>query len=207
MLGLILSFIFCVTCSPANVMKQLGPPLEMILHRLSHCPADLFEQAAQSSRLTRALVCDYFRQSQPELASDQLDALLPAHTGLNMLWMPMAVWLLSDAWFKDRPELQAALHELFKDPKLSALMELVKPDALVNDPDRREEFVRLLLQALDLRPAGETLEQALDRLNTLDSVERSRILRATREAERRAREVREAMARAKAQESASRYGE
>ncbi len=47
----------------------------------------------------------------------------------------------------------------------------------------------------------------MDRLNTLDSVERKRILEATLAAEKRAREVREAMARAKAQESASRYGE
>jgi hypothetical protein len=44
-------------------------------------------------------------------------------------------------------------------------------------------------------------------MTTLDSVERQRILRKTLAAEKRAREIREAMARAKAQESASRYGE
>jgi hypothetical protein len=56
-------------------------------------------------------------------------------------------------------------------------------------------------------PLGETIEQSMDRKSTLDSVERQRILQETAEAERRAREVREAMARKQALESASRYGE
>ena len=47
----------------------------------------------------------------------------------------------------------------------------------------------------------------MDRKGTLDSVERQRVLQETAEAERRAREVREALARKQALESASRYGE
>jgi hypothetical protein len=84
---------------------------------------------------------------------------------------------------------------------------LVRPDKFVSDPDRREELVRFCLAQLELRPLGETQSQAADRLTTLDSAERHRVLRATAAAERRAREVREAMARKQAQESASRYGE
>jgi hypothetical protein len=68
-------------------------------------------------------------------------------------------------------------------------------------------LARMCLAALGLRPMGETLEQAQDRMSTLDSTERQRLLRATAEAERRAREVREAMARKQALESASRFGE
>ena len=60
---------------------------------------------------------------------------------------------------------------------------------------------------MGLRPKGESIEQANDRRQTLDSVEREGILRATASAERRAREVREAMAKKQALESASRYGE
>jgi hypothetical protein len=73
--------------------------------------------------------------------------------------------------------------------------------------DRREELVRVLLDSIDVRPAGETIEQSVDRKATLDSVERSKVMQATIAAEKRAREIREAMARKAALESASRYGE
>jgi hypothetical protein len=87
------------------------------------------------------------------------------------------------------------------------LVELVRPEKFISDPDRREELVRSCLAQCGLRPQGETQSQAADRLTTLDSAERDRVLRATAAAERRAREIREAMARKQAQESASRYGE
>jgi hypothetical protein len=41
----------------------------------------------------------------------------------------------------------------------------------------------------------------------LDSAERQRVLKAAAKAERRAQEIREAMARAAAQDAANRYGE
>ena len=61
--------------------------------------------------------------------------------------------------------------------------------------DRREELVRVLLASIDVRPAGETIEQSFDRKATLDSVERSKVMQATIAAEKRARKIREAMAR------------
>jgi len=87
------------------------------------------------------------------------------------------------------------------------LYRLVSPELFTSDMDRREELVRVLLASIDVRPAGETIEQASDRKSTLDSVERSKVLQATIAAEKRAREIREAMARKAALESASRYGE
>ena len=65
---------------------------------------------------------------------------------------------------------------------------------------------RICLKHLSMVPRGNG-RRAADRLTSLDSVERNRVLKATAAAERRAREVREAMARKKAQESASRFGE
>jgi hypothetical protein len=85
------------------------------------------------------------------------------------------------------------------------------PAALVNarqwvtDPDRREELARLCLNALGLRPAGESRAEARDRLNTVSSVERRRVLHATRAAELRAAEIREAMRKKAAEEAAARY--
>jgi hypothetical protein len=62
------------------------------------------------------------------------------------------------------------------------------------------------LRALDLRPAGESVVQAQDRLTTLDSVERVRVIKEARAAEERARKIREEMARKAAEEAAAAYG-
>ena len=75
----------------------------------------------------------------------------------------------------------------------------------MTDGDRREELVRLCLSELGIRPAGETVDEATDRLNTLDSVERVNVVRKTRKAEARARKIREEMARKRAEEAAARY--
>ena len=92
------------------------------------------------------------------------------------------------------------------DPTLPLeLARTIDPASTVTDPDRREELTRFCLRELGLRPAGETIEQARDRLNTLDSVERVRIVSATRDAESRARAIRQAMATKRAQEAAARY--
>ena len=61
------------------------------------------------------------------------------------------------------------------------------------------------LARLGLRPAGETIAQAQDRLTTLSSAERQRVMRAARAAEERARAIREALVRKAAQESADKY--
>jgi hypothetical protein len=113
-------------------------------------------------------------------------------------------WLLADDWFvRTRPDM----------PTLLALLgttagELAEQNAaakLITDPDRREELARVALARLGLRPAGETIAQAQDRLMTLSSAERQRVLRASRAAEERARAIREALARKAAQESADKY--
>ncbi|OOK67654.1 hypothetical protein BZL30_7641 [Mycobacterium kansasii] len=53
-------------------------------------------------------------------------------------------------------------------------------------------------------PAGETVEQAADRLSTLDSATRARVEAEARAAEARAKEVRAALARKRAEEAAAR---
>jgi hypothetical protein len=88
---------------------------------------------------------------------------------------------------------------------LNDLATVLRPEAVVTDPDRREEFVRLCLKHLGLRPSGETLAQAADRLTTLDSVERDGVIRKTRDAEARARAIREKMAEEAARAAAQRY--
>lgn len=192
-------------------MTSAGPQLETLLHRLADCPAE-FLHSPQNDNSERidvvAIVCDQLRQMAvtPEHESQLLDALRKASAAQQSL-LAIVSWLLGDAWFISRPQLGAKVLTLYAAEKFDALTKLVKPEKFVHDPDRREELVRVCLHMLGLRPAGESAHEAADRLTTLDSVERDRVLRSTAAAERRAREIREAMAKKKAQEAASRYGE
>lgn len=79
-------------------------------------------------------------------------------------------------------------------------------EGLLTDEERREELIRRAFLALGLLLPGETEREAEDRLTQVDSVERQRLLREAAEKEKRAREVREAMARRAAAEAAARYG-
>lgn len=191
-------------------MKHEGPDLAGLLHRLAECPAE-FLQAGTGEKGSDAIaiVCDQMRAMTPTEPPELSPALVEIRAGSasGMKVLAVACWLLHDPWFLGRPELAPGMWSLLASPKLTKLASLVKPDAFVNDPDRREELTRLCLQLLGLRPRGESAAVAADRLTSLDSVERDRVLRGTAAAERRAREVRAAMAAAKAQESASRYGE
>ena len=195
-------------------MDRQGPPIEHLLRRMSECPAEFWETtivgSGKNSRGYKQLVAilgDHFRAMQADFdAASFLMGLLEPAPNLRGL-LSVTAWLLHDEWFIAKPELIEPMQELFCSSRLKNLAEIVQAGQFVQDADRREELVRLCLAELDLRPAGESLAQATDRLNTLDSVERMRVLSATLAAERRAREVREEMAKAKAMESASRYGE
>ena len=71
------------------------------------------------------------------------------------------------------------------------------------DEERREELIRRATTALGLSLAGESPNEAADRLKQVDSVERRRVLVAAAARERRARQVREAMAKKAAEEAAA----
>jgi hypothetical protein len=63
----------------------------------------------------------------------------------------------------------------------------------------------VLLSHLGLRPQGETLAQAQDRLTVLSTTERKKVLAAAVAAEERARKIREALAKKAAEESADKW--
>jgi hypothetical protein len=116
----------------------------------------------------------------------------------------VATWLLHDDFFLSRPQLAQLMWKTLS-RELIDLAGVVKPEDAVHDPDRREELVRVILKHLGLRPRGETAQQAKDRLNTLDSAERLKVVRQTRDAEARARKIREQMAAEAAKAAAARY--
>ncbi|MFI7679002.1 hypothetical protein [Actinophytocola sp. NPDC049390] len=117
----------------------------------------------------------------------------------------VACWLLADPDLLGRGP--AVLTRWLTAPELLKLSRLVDPARFVQDPDRREELARLALRALSLSPAGESAEQAADRLSTVDSVRRQEVLVAARAAEERAAAVRKAMEEQRAKEAAARYSQ
>jgi hypothetical protein len=196
-------------------MTDAGPMLELLLDRLAACPADFLEPSGATSPIPgvdprvrlQALVGDLLRLGLTE--GDLLPVLrqLPAEPSSHRGLLAVVAWLLADDWFRTQPEMIRCFPRVFASGQLTDLAAIVPVEQFVGDPDRREELVRVCLQHLGLRPAGESDAQSADRLTVLDSVERRRVLKATAEAERRAREVREAMELARAREAASRYGE
>lgn len=196
-------------------MSVPGPALEPLLRRLLETPADfLLEPRAEGKGgLTGvvhvdALVSDTLRQLGGAPLS--AEAAKPLRNGLNpqqiaMLKLIMlACWLLHDPAFAGRPGLGERARPLLLDG-FRGLAAVSRPELCVTDPDRREELVRLVLAALDLHPAGEKETAARDRLTALDSVARARVAKEAAEAEKRARAIREAAAKAAA-EAANYYG-
>ena len=162
-------------------MSAPGPPIEALTRRLIDTPGDFLADPGDVA--VPAVVGDLFGAP---LAADQV-AELRAGERTWLRCVLVASWLLAGLP-ADPP---AAWRFMAED--LRVLSGHVPADALVDDPDHREELARRALRALDLLPAGETEAQAADRLSALDSVERARVLEATRAAERRAAEVRAAM--------------
>lgn len=181
-----------------------GPPVEHLTRRLLACPPVFLDPGGFD---LRAVAADLLR----DLAGDPLLRVettaivvppLPPHPKApnRRGVIAVALWLLHDPAFHSSglagPAADLLAHGL------DGLAEVVEAPLFVTDPDRREELVRVVLAALGLRPEGETAEQAADRLSTLDSAERVRVLRDTQIAEERARRIQDAIRR-KAEEEAA----
>lgn len=190
-------------------MTGQGPPLELLLRRLAETPRDFLGDPAfgqTGSVHTLAVIHDLLRLHGATAVEPKLDELARATPAeANRLRLAQVLsWLYADSWFVDNVRDSARV----LDALLAAAAEiapLVPAQAAVEEPERREELARLALAELSLRPAGETEAFARDRLTTLSSTERARVLAASRAAEERARAIREALARKAAEESADKW--
>jgi hypothetical protein len=190
-------------------MNQEGPTLEHLLRRLAETPSDfLAEPRTRSGRgliHVSAVVADLLEFHHCGLTDFQ--AFTPdgsAPSGRRASVALLLCWLLADSELVALKIPAAALVTLLTE----GAAELASQNGAAkyrDDSERREEFVRFALARLDLRPAGETAVQAQDRLTALSSIERNRVLAASRAAEERSRAIREALARKAAQESADKY--
>jgi hypothetical protein len=191
-------------------MKIEGPPLESLTRRLTETPEDFLAEpkvGATGRVPVSAVVNDLLAQ----LGTSAETSLLEFFNGSdvprerNRLSVILLIcWLLADDWFKAlKPDGAQVLSLLDETATQLAAQVVVK--SYLNDADRREELVRTILARLDCRPAGETTAQAQDRLTSLSSVERERVLKASREAEERTRAIRAALAKKAADESADKW--
>jgi len=76
-------------------------------------------------------------------------------------------------------------------------------DHLLAEEERREELVRRALRACAVALPGESDAEREDRLKQVDSLERHRVLAEAAERDKRARAVRDAMAKKAAEEAAA----
>jgi len=191
-------------------MDREGPILEALTRRLAETPEEFLAEprVGDVGQIhTAAVVGDLLRLLGHDVPARDLAPFSGSDRrgDRNRLGITLVLaWLLADDWFVRRRPDAAALLALLG-PTAGELAEQIAATTLVADPDRREELARVALARLGLRPAGETIAQAQDRLTTLSSAERQRVMRAARAGEERARAIREALVRKAAQESADKF--
>lgn len=204
-----------------------GPPIEVLIRRLIDTPTEFLAEplfarrkkaVGGSSVDVAAVVSDTFvALGGHPLKVDEARVFRPRKSARARNWLRCVLigsWLV--AHFDPSPDPSSdtnpgrntgspnlASVEVFLTHRLSELSDLVDAARLVDDAERREELARLLLRDLSLLPAGETQAQADDRLATLDSVNRKRVMDQARSAELRAAEVRRALESKRAAEAAA----
>lgn len=191
-------------------MNATGPQLETLLRRLADTPPEFLDEpevAGQGQVSVPAVVNDLLEKlaRRAPLAALERFRGQRAGTDRNRLMLVLIMtWLLADEWFVSAKLPQADLLRLL-DETAGELAATAAAQKYIHDPERREELARLTLARLGHRPAGETPAQAGDRLSALSQTERQRLLAASREAEARARAIREKLLRQQAEASADKW--
>lgn len=174
-----------------------GPSIEALHHHLCEIPPDFLGAAVEPAALAHDIALALDAKPDARL----LDAIRAAG---NVPLVPLFCWLLAEPGLRRLVPSAEGVRQLLTVTAIQ-LARYAKPKQAVEDVDRREELIRLALSDLDMRPAGETVAQAQDRLAAISSMERERIVRAAQAAEARAKEIREALARQAAQEAANKW--
>jgi hypothetical protein len=191
-------------------VEREGPILETLTRRLAETPEEFLAEPriGDAGQIhTDAVVGDLLCMLGHDVRGAELVPFKGAdrRADRNRLSVTLVLsWLLADEWFVGARPNVAHLANLLG-PEATEMAKYVPAAQLVTDPERREELARFALARLGLRPFGETIAQAQDRLTTLSSAERQRVLRASRAAEERARKIREALVKKAAQESADKF--
>jgi hypothetical protein len=191
--------------------RGTSPNLEQLTRRLAECPAEFLleprrAKAPEGQVVVEAVVNDLLLELGQAGGLSERDAAGFRATGAERGWLRLvlvASWLAADPAL--RATFQPAPFLRWLTGTLPPLARLVDAERFVNDPDRREELTRSLLDALGVLPAGEQPAQAADRLRALSTVERARVIEETSAQQARARQLREKLAAERARQAAARY--
>lgn len=198
--------------SEQTPVKEEGPCLEHLTHRLAETPGEFLAQpvvAGNGQIDVRAVACDLLRDLGIKIPAGEwikkfgVENSKATPKDVNRLRLVLlACWLLADPWFRDRAPVHSAAPKLLMDG-LDELALIIKAESFITSAERREEFCRLCLALMSYRPAGESEERALDQLAALSSTERSKVVEDARKAHLRAEAVRQAMVKKAAEEAAA----
>lgn len=186
-----------------------GPTIEALTRRLTECPPP-FLMTPRMGRMgdihVGAVVHDLLRAHGYVTRRGDLDSFRNINAQ-QQNWLQL---VLVACWLAHDPALRAI--DGLASPMLRWLTtgvrevsKMVAAPQFVNNPDRREELARLLMQATGLLPEDETEEQFLDRLSTVDTIERAHIMAETRAKRERAEQLRKQMAEERARQAAAKY--
>jgi len=194
-------------------MQTPGPHLETLTHRLADTPAEFLREPRiagvhnPQAVAVAALVNDILLLHGARAPAASLQGFHGAQVRADRNRLALAMilcWLLADDWFVAQKLAQQDLLQVLGE----AARELAAASPAhqyTQDPERREELARIVLARLGFRPRDESAAQATDRLSAISGTERRRLLDASRVAEQRASEIRKALAKKAAQESADKW--
>ena len=193
-----------------------GPDLFYLLQRLQSCPNEFllspillsqpknYKGEIQTASVVNDLLLDLGLSEDPKIIFNTLQL---KHSAENVNYLQLVLitsYLIGDNWFLQSKKYGLKAKELFLN-KLKPLALLVEAKQFVLDSERREELVRFCLKELNLKPNGESETHANDRLTTINSIERQKLIEESKAAQKRAQELREAIARQEAEEAASKW--
>lgn len=169
-------------------------------------PSDFFLENGVNSI---ALICDTCRMVSNDFLKYEFN--LPTASGLKSVddnhWraIHISAWLLSHPDFVNSPSIEDKLYHFWFEELVQA-SRYVKYNEWIADDERAEEMVRLLLHCCEIIPNGENNEEAADKLSSLSSVDRHKVLKESYEAHERIMNIKREMAEKKAREAANTYG-
>ncbi|HOF01471.1 MAG TPA: hypothetical protein PK385_10100 [Spirochaetota bacterium] len=188
-----------------------GPSINYIDLRISELPPvflnipEVIDGFTTTSIILSDLLYEIF--GKPMERSEINGSFTSIKSDLNYLKIIQIIcYILNDKWFRDyfksnMNKIDALKHFLFTD--LAEYSKINKAERFVYDGEGREELSRLLFKSLTLIPEGETEAEAKDRLASIDSIERKRVIELSKQSQKRVKELQEALTRKEAEEAAS----
>lgn len=168
-------------------------------------PSDFFSEEGLNSI---ALICDTYRIVTNDYLRNHFklpDFHLKSVDDNHWRAIHISTWLLSHQDFKNNPVIEDKLYN-FWFVELQLASAYVKSNEWINDDERAEEMVRLLLYCCEIIPYGENQEEAADKLSSLSSVDRHKVLKQSYEAHERIMNIKREMEEKRAREAANTYG-